>query len=110
MFKYIYKTCTALYVDLTDSSLQEEAKISTIKRNGNIANNVNQADKDREAFERRALEEREREIKIEEKKKELEENLKQEERLLNEARRRAQTGQAGENFILKGFLSITFYF
>merc|ERR1712106_21960 len=84
-------------VRFQDPQSQEEAKISTIKRNGNIANNVNQADKDREAFERRALEEREREIKIEEKKKELEENLKQEERLLNEARRRAQTGQAESN-------------
>jgi len=83
--------------EYTSDSEDEEAKISTIKRNGNIANNVNQADKDREAFERRALEEREREIKIEEKKKELEENLKQEERLLNEARRRAQTGQAESN-------------
>jgi hypothetical protein len=66
--------------------------MSTIKRNGNIANN--QADKD---SEKRAAEERDREIKIEEKKKELEENLKQEEKLLNDARRRAQTGQAGSN-------------
>merc|ERR1719483_1630327 len=84
-------------VRFQDPQSQEEAKISTIKRNGNIANNVNQAEKDREAFERRALEEREREIKIEEKKKELEENLKQEEKLLNEARSRAQTGQAESN-------------
>ena len=84
--------------------------MSTIKRNGNIANNVNQAEKDREAVERRIVEEREREIKIEEKRKELEENLKQEERLLNEARRRAHTGQAGmkENFFLY-FCNIIFF-
>jgi len=78
--------------EYTSDSDDDEAKMSTIKRNGNIANN--QADKD---SEKRAAEERDREIKIEEKKKELEENLKQEEKLLNDARRRAQTGQAGSN-------------
>ena len=73
--------------------------MSTIKRNGNIANNVNQAEKDREALERRMLEERDREKRIEEKRKELEENARQEERLLNEARRRSQTVQVGEYLI-----------
>jgi len=69
--------------------------MSTIKRNGNIANNVNQDEK--ETLERRIQEERDRENKIEEKRKELEENVRQEERLLNEARRRAHAGQIESN-------------
>jgi len=83
--------------EYTSDSEDEEAKMSTIKRNGNIANNVNQAEKDREALERRMLEERDREKRIEEKRKELEENARQEERLLNEARRRSQTVQVESN-------------
>ena len=81
-------------IDINGDFVQEEAKMSTIKRNGNIANNVNQDEK--ETLERRIQEERDRENKIEEKRKELEENVRQEERLLNEARRRAHTGQIGK--------------
>merc|ERR1712179_897850 len=81
-------------VRFQDPQSQDDAKISTIKRNGNIANNLNQTEKDND---KRALEEREREMKIEEKKKELEEKMKEEEKLLNEARKRAQIGPAGSN-------------
>jgi len=83
----------------TSESEDEETKVSTIKRNGNAAavSNTNLVEKDREAFERRIQEEKEREMKIEEKRKELEENTRQEERLLNEARRRVQTGPAESN-------------
>jgi len=80
--------------EFTSDSEDDDAKISTIKRNGNIANNLNQTEKDND---KRALEEREREMKIEEKKKELEEKMKEEEKLLNEARKRAQIGPAGSN-------------
>ena len=66
--------------------------MSTIKRNGNIANTLNQTEKDND---KRVLEERE--MKIEEKKKELEEKMKEEEKLLNEARKRAQIGPAGKS-------------
>ena len=68
--------------------------MSTIKRNGNIANTLNQTEKDND---KRVLEERE--MKIEEKKKELEEKMKEEEKLLNEARKRAQIGPAGKSLI-----------
>ena len=68
--------------------------MSTIKRNGNIANTLNQTEKDND---KRVLEERE--MKIEEKKKELEEKMKEEEKLLNEARKRAQIGPAGKRFL-----------
>merc|ERR1719435_800291 len=80
--------------EYTSDSEDDDAKISTIKRHGNIANNLNQTEKDND---KRALEEREREMKIEEKKKELEEKMKEEEKLLNEARKRAQIGPAGSN-------------
>merc|ERR1711909_9995 len=49
--------------EYTSDSEDDDAKISTIKRNGNIANNLNQTEKDND---KRALEEREREMKIEE--------------------------------------------
>jgi len=74
-------------------SEEEEEKVSTIKRNGNLGQSFEQAMKERQMQEEEERK-REAELRIEEKRRELEEAGRQEEKLLAEARRRSGTGQA----------------
>merc|ERR1719458_335397 len=73
--------------------MEDEEKVSTIKRNGNLGQSFEQAMKERQMQEEEERK-REAEQRIEEKRRELEEAGRQEEKLLAEARRRSGTGQA----------------
>merc|ERR1719193_588414 len=80
-------------VRFQDPQAEEEEKVSTIKRNGNLGQSFEQAMKERQMQEEEERK-REAEQRIEEKRRELEEAGRQEEKLLAEARRRSVTGQA----------------
>lgn len=70
-------------------SEEEEEKVSTIRRNGHMAQSFEQTMRERQQMEEEEKR-REAEMRIEEKRRELEETTQQEERLLEEARRRSQ--------------------
>merc|ERR1719242_3007590 len=80
-------------VRFQDPQAEDEEKVSTIKRNGNLGQSFEQAMKERQMQEEEERK-REAEQRIEEKRRELEEAGRQEERLLAEARRRSSTGPA----------------
>jgi len=87
-------------VRFQDVNTQEEHKVSTIKRNGGSMPNGNTSERERREQEaekeKRQEQERERKEKdrrIEEKQRELEDARIQEEKLLAEARRRAQSAR-----------------
>lgn len=81
-------------VRFQDPGSQEEEKMSTIKRNGNIGQSTEQPhSRERHQQETETEEKRrEAEIRIEEKRRELEEKERQEARLLADARRRQGQG------------------